>query len=189
MENQITHSWALPLPPKFNHTIPDVGVAPHGCVTQATINELGGIMEKDRVTHDQSFPGALSDTSVNGIVIDKKLLLCFYGHMNRRTIHFIVGYHMRHPRRWIWISKIDWKSAYRRQHINAKTTVKSLTQVCIKGITLFLAAVRLTFGGKPLPNEWGYISKTVTNLATDILHCDEWDPSEIHSPLQYGSHY
>ena len=53
------------------------------------------------------------------------------------------------------------------------------------GITLFLAAVRLAFGGKPLPNEWGYISKTVTNLATDILHCDEWDPSEIHSPFQH----
>ena len=92
---------------------------------------------------------------------------------------------MRHPRRWFWISKIDWKSAYRRQHINAKTAVKSLTQVCIKGITLLLAFLRLTFGVKPCPSEWGCISKTVADLATNILHCDEWYPSEIHSPLQH----
>ena len=62
MENEITHGWDLPLPPNFAHTIPDAEVSPHDCVTQATINKLGEIMEKDRVTHDQSFPGAFSDT-------------------------------------------------------------------------------------------------------------------------------
>ena len=41
MENEITHGWALQLPPNFAHTIPDAEVAPHGCVNQATINELG----------------------------------------------------------------------------------------------------------------------------------------------------
>ena len=111
METEITHGWALPLPPNFAHTIPDAEVAPHGCVTQATINELGEIMEKDRLTHDQSFPGAFYDTSVNWRVIDKELLPCFYVHMNRRTITCIVGCRMRHPCRRILISKIDWKSA------------------------------------------------------------------------------
>ena len=51
IENKITHGWDLPLPPNFNHTILVSEVAPHGCVTQATINKLGEIMEKDRVTH------------------------------------------------------------------------------------------------------------------------------------------
>ena len=129
-------------------------------------------MEKDRVTHDQSFPGAFSYKSVNGMTIDEELLPCFYGHMNWRTIHYIVGCCMRHPRRWICISKIDWKYAYRRQHLNTKTAVKSLTQVCIKGINLLLAALRLTFGGKPFPSEWGCISETVADLANDILHCN-----------------
>ena len=104
--------------------------------------------------------------------------------MNQGTIHYIVECCMRHPRRRIWISKIDWKSAYRRQHLNTKTAVKSLTQVCIRGITLILAALRFAFGGKPCPSEWGCISETVADFATDILHCDKWDPSEIHSPLQ-----
>ena len=139
-------------------------------------------MEKDRVTHDQSFPGAFSYKSVNGMTIDEELLPCFYGHMNWRTIHYIVGCRMRHPRRRIWIYKIDWKSAYRHQHLNAKTAVKSLTQVCIKGITLLLAALRLTFGGKPCPSEWVCIFKTISDLGTDILHCNKWDPSEINSP-------
>ena len=70
MENEITNGWALSLPPNFAHAIPDAEVAPHGCVTQATVNKLREIMEKDRVTHDQSFPGAFSNTSVNGREID-----------------------------------------------------------------------------------------------------------------------
>ena len=185
MENEITHGWDLSLPPNFAHTTPDAEVAPHDCLTHATINELGEIMEKDRVTHYQSFPGAFSDTSVNGRVIYEELLTYFYGHMNLGTIHYIVGCCMYHPRRWIWISKIDWKSAYRRQHLNAKTVVKSLTQVCINGINLLLAALRLTFGGNLCPSERGCISETVADLATNILHCDEWDPSEIHSPLRH----
>ena len=67
----MTHNWARPLPPNFAHTISEAEVAPHGCVTQATINELGEIMEKYKVTHEKSFPGAFSDTSVNGRVIDE----------------------------------------------------------------------------------------------------------------------
>ena len=84
---------------------------------------------------------------------------------------------MHHPRRRIWISKIDWKSAYRRQHLTAKTAVKYLTQVCIKGITLLLAALRLTSGGKPCPSEWGCISETVAFLDSIILECIEWHRS------------
>ena len=46
-------------------------------------------------------------------------------------------------------------------------------------------ALRLTFGGKPCPSEWGCISEPVANLATDILGCDDWDPSSLHSPQQH----
>ena len=47
-----------------------------------------------------------------------------------------------------------------------------------------LMALRLTFGGKPCPSEWGCISEPVADLATDLLHCKEWDPDDFHSPLQ-----
>ena len=104
--------------------------------------------------------------------------------MNRRTIHYIVGCRLRHPLRRVWISKIEWKSAYRHQHLNAQTAVKLLTQVVINRILLLLAALRLTLGGKPCPSEWGCISKTVADLATDILHFNELDPFEIQAPVQ-----
>ena len=104
--------------------------------------------------------------------------------MNNRVIHYIIGCRQRHPTTRIWISKIDWKSAYRRQHFSHKTAVKSLTQVCIQGIWFLLMALRLTFGGKPCPSEWGCISEPVTDLATDILNCEEWDPNKTKSPIQ-----
>ena len=141
-------------------------------------------MNKDRVTHDQSFPVKFSNTSVNRRVRYNKLLTCFYGHMNRRTIHYIVGCRLCHPHRQIWISKIDWKSAYRRQIFNSRTAVKLLTQVVINRILLLLAALRLMFGGKHCPIEWGCISETVADLATNILHCNKWDPFEIQAPPQ-----
>ena len=57
-------------------------------------------------------------------------------------------------------------------------------QAIINGTMFLLMALRLTFGGKPCPSEWGSLAEPVADLATDILNCPEWDPSELHSPLQ-----
>ena len=184
MESEIKKGWALPLPPPFARELPGAEVAPHGIVPQHTINELGEIINKERVTHDQSYPGAASKQSINERVIEEDLAPCLFGHMSRRCIHYIIGCRQRHPNTKIWMSKIDWKSAYRRQHFNAKTAVKCLTQALINGTTFLLMALRLTFGGKPCPSEWGCISEPVADLATDLLHCKEWDPEVLHSPLQ-----
>ena len=80
------------------------------------------------------------------------------------------------------MSKIDYKSAYRRQHFNAKTAVKSLTQFIIDNCIFLLMDIPLTFGGKPCPSEWGCIADPVTNLANNNLTCAEWNPSTTHSP-------
>jgi hypothetical protein len=55
MKLEVHHGWQLPLPPAAVHTIPDAIVAPMGLVEQATINESGKIVDKLRVTHDQSY--------------------------------------------------------------------------------------------------------------------------------------
>ena len=107
-----------------------------------------------------------------------------FGYMHKRTLHYIIGCRQRHPTKRIWISKIDWKSAYRRQHFNWLIAVKSLTQVCRKWVWLLLMALRLIFGCKSCPSEWGCISETVTDLATDILNCEDWDPTRLHAPKQ-----
>ena len=184
MEKEIKHGFALPLPIDFAIMLPHAEAAPHGIISQNSINEFGEIIDKERVTHDQSYTGAASNESVNSRVIDEDLVPCYFGHMSRRCIHYIIGCRQRHPSTTIWISKIDWKSAYRRQHFHSSTATKSLTQVVINGVLFLLMALRLTFGGKACPSEWGCISEPTADLATDILNCAEWDPKEIHSPLQ-----
>ena len=182
--DEIQQGWALPLPPNFAFQLDHAEVAPHGFVLQNTISEHGEIIEKDRITHDQSFPGSSSKESVNSRVIEELLSPCMFGHMHLRCIHFIVGCRLRHPSTPILISKIDWKSAYRRQHLNGNTATKSLTQVIINGIVFLILALRLTFGGKPNPSKWSCLSEATADLANDILSCAEWDPNETRAPIQ-----
>ena len=169
MIDEIKQGWALPLPLPFASAIPDAEVAPHGIITQYTINERGEITNKDRTTHDQSFPGAASGTSVNSRVIDEELMPCLYGHANTRCIHYIVGCRQRHNHTRIWMSKIDWKSAYRRQHLNAISAVKSHTSTDRRNVVPDHDAPP-HLRRKPCSSEWGSISEPVTDLATDLLH-------------------
>ena len=44
--------------------------------------------------------------------------------------------------------------------------------------------LHLTFGGAPSLNEWCTLAEPVCDLATAILHDEEWDPSSLASPSQ-----
>ena len=76
MQKEIKHGFALPLPIGFATEIPGAEAAPHGIVSQNTINEFGEIIDKERVTHNQSYTGAASNESVNAQVIDADLVPC-----------------------------------------------------------------------------------------------------------------
>ncbi len=78
------------------------------------------------------------------------------------------------------MTKVDWKSAYRRIHLRPSTAVKSCT--CIDG--LLLMALRMTFGGAPNPAQWSDIYEVVTDLANDIVRRNDWDPTRFKSPHQ-----
>jgi hypothetical protein len=45
-------------------------------------------------------------------------------------------------------------------------------------------ALRLTFGGSPNPPTWCMVSEMVTELTNEICQCEEWDPVELHNPVQ-----
>jgi hypothetical protein len=45
--------------------------------------------------------------------------------------------------------------------------------------------LRLSFGGKPCPFEWGVISETICDLANAILLSNDWDPGELFAPNQH----
>eukprot|EP00979_Chaetoceros_neogracilis_P013087 scaffold3660_cov246-Chaetoceros_neogracile.AAC.3 len=184
MEKEVNYGWSIPLLPHHAFKIPFAIVSPMGLVNQASINELGDIVYKDRVTHDLSFPGAISETSVNSRLDSDLFLDCEYGHMLKRCINYIAVCRYHQPTKRILIRKDDFKSAYRRQHLFSKAAAQSLTQMIKDGVMFLLLSLRLTFGGSPGPSEWSCIAEAIIDLANALLSCEEWNPDKIFSPAQ-----
>jgi hypothetical protein len=102
----------------------------------------------------------------------------FYGGCLSRLIHYILSIRSRHPTVKILGGKSDIKSACHRISLSGDTAAKC----AIMCEQIGLISLRLTFGGSPCPNEWCVTSELCTDLANDILHCEEWNPTEINSP-------
>ena len=148
---------------------------------QNSINAEGKIIDKDRLTHNQSWKGKASGTSVNSHVIDSELQDCMFGFMLLQTIHYIISLQARHPLTRILIQKVDFKSAYRCCHLSLSSAIQTITQSL--SLSIAFVALQLTFGGRLCSSSWCTISETVTDLANEILLCPKWDPSTLHSPL------
>jgi hypothetical protein len=179
MRAEVRHGWQLPLPPAAALLIPHAVVAPMGLVEQATINELGEIVDKLRVTHDQSFnPVKGTRRSVNDRVNRELLTPCMFGRALLRHIHQVVALRHRHPDEIILQSKVDWKSAYRRLHNAPATAVSAMVLVGQR----LLVALRLTFGGAPNPSRWSDLSEIACDLSNDLVRNPGWDPTVHRSP-------
>ena len=126
-------------------------MAPMNITNQNTIDEHGRVVGKDRLTHDQSYKWS-SETSVNSRVVKEELLPCKFGACIKRVVNWAVAARRKYPDRRILASKIDYKSAYRRCHLNARTAVQTCTQ--LPGKDLAVLFLRLTFGGAPGPYSW-----------------------------------
>jgi hypothetical protein len=97
---------------------------------QFTLDASGDIVDKERLTHDQSFKWQ-SGTSINSRVDKDKLQRCMYGRCLMRLLCWIVAAQRRFPNKPIVLQKIDVKSAYRRCHLNAATAIKTITQLIV----------------------------------------------------------
>jgi len=82
----IIRGYALPLPLSKIHCIPGVILAPMNIQRQNTIDANGKIIDKDRLTHNQSYSWA-SGGSVNGRTNKLELLECRFGHCLNRNIN------------------------------------------------------------------------------------------------------
>eukprot|EP00978_Attheya_sp_CCMP212_P012087 scaffold30026_cov53-Attheya_sp.AAC.2 len=49
------------------------------------------------------------------------------------------------------MKKFDWKSAYRREHVNWSMTIQTITQMITAPVTFI--NLRVTFGGKACPSD------------------------------------
>ena len=155
-----------------------------GVADQLTISNLGEVIQKDRGTHDLSFPGKILGESINLMIKEDSLFDLIYGHMHSRCIHQIVATRKRLPFTRILGNKGDFKSAYRRQHLAGKAALHSVTQANLDNNTFILMALCLTFGGRVCPFDWCSISEPIVDLANALLDCKDWDPDLLHSPAQ-----
>jgi hypothetical protein len=123
-----------------------------------------------------------SGTSVNSCVDKKQLLPCVYRGVMQRLVNWMVATRNKYPQTMIYSTKIDFKAAFRRLHLNSSTAVQCCTQ--IPELEIGLMTLCLTFGGAPCPFEWGVISELTCDLATTILLNENWDPNKLHAPNQ-----
>ena len=125
LKKEVTKGWHLPLPINQLHEIPGLVLRQLGLVEQTTIDEDGNNIAKLRMTHDQSFsydPELIP--SVNTRVIEESLSVCVYGFTLRQLLHTIIALCQRYPNAVIFITKFDFKLAYRRLHLRARTALQ-----------------------------------------------------------------
>ena len=184
VKKDVKFGYAIPFPLSKVTSIPGVVMAPMNIMHQGTIDESGKIVDKKRLTHDQSYKFK-SGTSINSRVIDADLSPCMYGACLRRIINWACAARTKHPNVRIYASKVDIKSAYRRCHLHPEIALQSCTQIALTNDdNLMIMMLRLTFGGKPCPSEWSILAEPICDLATAILQDDSWDPTKLKSPYQ-----
>jgi hypothetical protein len=124
----------------------------------------------------------LSGTSINKRIITEELLPCIFGSCIRRIVNWAVAARHLYPNLPILASKINFKSAFQRMHLNAATALQTCTM--LPEFEILLMWLHLSFGGEPCPYMWGIFSKTICDLANAILLNDDWDPSDLFAPNQ-----
>ncbi len=97
VSGDVKYGYALSLPLGKIFKIPDVCMAPLNIQLQRTINNLGEIVEKDCLTHNQSFEWTKSGTSVNSQTDTDLLQQCKFGKCLLRLINWAVAARRKYP--------------------------------------------------------------------------------------------
>ena len=112
VEKDAVNGYGLPLPPNKIRDLPGIILAPINIASQNTINDLGQIIEKEQLTHDQSFEWN-SGHSVNNRVNLEDFMSCMFGKALLRMVNWAIAARRKYPNQKIFATKIDFKSAFR----------------------------------------------------------------------------
>ena len=113
MEEDVSRGFLLVIPQEKVKELKGVVVAPMNTAEQKTINERGEIVDKKRLTHNQSFDRLVSGTSVNSRIIEEELQPVMYARCLKIVLHQIISLRRKYKDKRIPLQKIDWKAAYR----------------------------------------------------------------------------
>ena len=137
VSKDVHFGYCLPLPLDKARKISGALLAPMNIQKQNTINEYGRIIKKDHLTHDQSYKW-LSGTSVNSRAITDNLLPCMFGACIKRIVNWTISARRKFSKSPILASKFDFKSAFRRCHLNAASAAQTCTQLVEINILLMM---------------------------------------------------
>ncbi len=156
-------------------------MAPMNMMEQNTIDKFGWIIQKDRLTHNQSWKWS-SGTSVTSHIQKELLQACRYDFCIRRLINWAIAARRKYPGQSILATKIGYKSANHRGILHFATALQTSTQLLEDNLAII--TLWLTFGGAPCPFKWGILSELICDLANELLKCKEWDPLTLHASVQ-----
>ena len=95
-------------------------------------------------------------------------------------MNWTVAARKKFPGKKIISSKIDYKSAYRRCHLNVNTSIQTFNQLPEEDLEI--VALHLTFGGSPGPYECGVLSESICDFSIAIMKDAGWDPTSFCAP-------
>jgi len=153
---------------------------PCNLAAQFSLTASGERVLKNRLTHDMSNSITQEDASVNSRCDMEQYPPMVYGWALMRIITYIVALRLAHPTKRILLSKYDLSDAYRRIANGAKAAVETILVV---GQIAYIM-LRLCFGGSTCPPTWCSFSEMVTDLSNEIPLIEEWNPDELHHPMQ-----
>ena len=153
-------------------------LAPYGIADQSSINELGEITDKNRVTHDQSFEFS-EGNSVNKRLMRDDLPNLRCGSCLQQLLHYVHALRFSNPNIPIVAGKIDLKSAFRRHSMCGALAAMTLTIASY----FALFSVRLPFGGAYCPFMWCLVSEFICDLANAVLGYEYWNAIDL--PFKY----
>ncbi len=96
-KKDMKYGYCIPLPLQKAKLIPNLLFAPMNIQHQNTIDEMGKTIDKERLTHDQSYKWSGSRTSVNSSIVKELLMPCMYGTCLRRLINWTVATRRKYP--------------------------------------------------------------------------------------------
>jgi hypothetical protein len=162
---EVLYGYALPLPASRAKTLFDLMIVTIDMARKSTFTNAGICAEKFRMTHDHSFEVLRLEQSFNLLADISCLPNMVFGWCLSRILHYVCSLRFHYPKVQIFISKYDYKAAYKRLTQNGITSARS--SIIWRG---FLhVALRLTSGGLASRPLWCTIMRQSATWRTTSL--------------------
>jgi hypothetical protein len=103
-------------------------MAPMNIMVHNIINEIGKITPKINLPMTKNWQGS-SGTSINSRTKKELLQACRFGLCICQIVNWAIAGKSLYPNRQILATKIDYKSAYSREHLHWSTALQMCTQL------------------------------------------------------------